>query len=136
MNVWFYAILAIDAVICGILGAVIGANKNASNTGAFLGFLFGPLGMIAAFAVDHRWKCPECMGRLNDHPNLCQHCKTKLIWLTSFIGDKQPFTEEAAAIQQEQRKHRTQAAKDFVLSARRPADFDDAKQAPRPKAKT
>lgn len=67
-------------IICGVLGAIIGSSKNAAGIGFMLGVLFGPLGVIAAFATDGRDKCSKCQGRLNGKPEICPHCGTKLDW--------------------------------------------------------
>lgn len=60
--------------VCGLLGMVIGHPKQAAALGLLLGVLFGPLGLVAAFAIDGRPKCPHCGGRLNGHVRKCQHC--------------------------------------------------------------
>ena len=65
--------------IFGILGAIIGSAKDAAGTGFLLGLLFGPFGTLAAFAVDNRPKCPECMGRIGGGANRCQHCGATLL---------------------------------------------------------
>jgi hypothetical protein len=45
----------------------------------FLGFLFGPVGMIVAGLLDARPHCARCGGRQNVKPNgvryeVCEHC--------------------------------------------------------------
>jgi hypothetical protein len=37
--------------ICGFLGAIVGSRVRRSGTGFLLGFFFGPLGVIVAFAL-------------------------------------------------------------------------------------
>ena len=71
-------ILIIDGIVCGFIGAVIGSNKNSSGGGFVLGFLLGPLGVIAAFALDGRLACAHCGGKLNGTPTICQHCQKPL----------------------------------------------------------
>jgi hypothetical protein len=72
-------------IVCGIIGAIIGTNKNAVGIGFLLGFLFGPLGLLAAFAVDNREKCLHCGGRLNAKPAVCQHCNRSLEWSDGYV---------------------------------------------------
>lgn len=67
-------------IVCGIVGAIIGASKDSSGIGFILGLLLGPLGVLAAFAVDGRAKCVHCHGRLNGKPEICQHCNATLFW--------------------------------------------------------
>ncbi|HEY4761629.1 MAG TPA: hypothetical protein VIH42_13690 [Thermoguttaceae bacterium] len=43
-------LLIFDAIICSILGAMVGSARNASGPGVLLGLLFGPLGVIATLA--------------------------------------------------------------------------------------
>lgn len=75
-----------------LLGWVIGSSRNAPGMGALMGFAFGPLGCIAAFAVDNRPKCPHCSGRLpTDSPGMCMHCHQRISW----VGGN-PITEQAA----------------------------------------
>ena len=69
-----WPIIIIAWVSCGILGAVVGSGKQSTAEGGFLGLIFGPLGVIAAFALDNRPKCPACGGRLNGEVRKCQHC--------------------------------------------------------------
>ena len=63
-----------SAVSCAVLGGMIGKGNQAGGAGFFLGLLFGPLGVIAAFAMDGRSSCSRCGGRLNGQPEVCQHC--------------------------------------------------------------
>lgn len=61
-------------IVCGVVGAVIAGQKNAAGAGFFLGLLLGPLGVIAAFAMDNRATCPHCNSRLNGTPKICPQC--------------------------------------------------------------
>jgi len=61
-------------LVCGVLGAIIASGKNAGGSGFALGVLFGPLGLLAAFAVDRRRQCDKCGGRVNGAPEVCQRC--------------------------------------------------------------
>ena len=59
---------------CGLLGWIVGFRRNAALAGLVLGILFGPLGVVAAFALDSRPQCPYCKGRLDGRGILCQFC--------------------------------------------------------------
>ncbi len=59
----FVVVVVVNAVICSFLGALIGGRRDAAGNGAILGFLFGELGLIVAFALDGRppnMKKPPC----------------------------------------------------------------------------
>jgi hypothetical protein len=71
---------AVGWIICGFLGGLVGNAKNAAGSGAVLGFLFGPLGVLVAFAVDGRPECPYCKGRIEPRATTCQHCRKSLSW--------------------------------------------------------
>ena len=62
---------------CGIAGAIIGSSKNAAFGGFILGFFLGPLGVIAAFAIDGRRKCPKCATRVNAGASICPQCRSE-----------------------------------------------------------
>ena len=47
---WFIAVL-VSSVTCGILGFVIGQDKNQAGLGAALGFLLGPIGVLIAVVL-------------------------------------------------------------------------------------
>jgi hypothetical protein len=76
---------------CAILGYIVGSPKNAGFEGAFLGILFGPIGVIVAFAVDFRLRCPHCHGRLDGEPRVCPHCQGPIL-------PRRPVEQPAAAV--------------------------------------
>jgi len=76
---WFVPML-ITAIVCGMLGAVIGAFKNAGDIGGLLGATFGPLGVIGVLAIDGRPQCPKCGGRLDGKPEVCPHCHARIVF--------------------------------------------------------
>ncbi len=76
---WFFPML-ITAVVCGILGGVIGSFKKAGDIGVLLGAAFGPLGVIGVLAIDGRPECPRCGGRLDGTPEVCPHCHVRLLF--------------------------------------------------------
>lgn len=61
-------------LVCGFVGAIIGSAKQSGFAGFLLGLILGPLGLLAAFMVDGRAKCPTCAGRLHSGSRLCHHC--------------------------------------------------------------
>jgi hypothetical protein len=67
-------------VLCGVVGAIIGSRRNAEGLGFFLGVLFGPLGAIAAFALDNRPPCPECHNKIDKGVRVCSACRVQLVW--------------------------------------------------------
>ena len=46
-------IALIVAGFCGMIGAVIGDNRNRAVAGFWLGFLLGPFGCLAALFLPH-----------------------------------------------------------------------------------
>jgi hypothetical protein len=67
--------LIIIWIICGIAGAVIGANKNAGCAGFTLGFLLGPIGLlIAIFMKGDRLPCPACREYISTSATKCPKC--------------------------------------------------------------
>lgn len=67
-------VLLVFWVACAFLGAVIGNRNDAALGGFILSVLFGPLGVIASFALDGRRKCSTCGTRLNNEQKFCPMC--------------------------------------------------------------
>jgi hypothetical protein len=65
-------------IINTIAGSIAGRNRPA--LGALAGFFLGPVGVIAALALDARASCPRCSGRLDGRGRICQHCGAELEW--------------------------------------------------------
>ncbi len=63
---------------CAVLGGIIAHRHQAAGTGAIVGLLFGPLGVIAAFALDGRPKCLGCQLRIDGTPEKCPRCGESL----------------------------------------------------------
>lgn len=59
---------------------LIGHARHAGVAGAVLGLFLGPIGVVAAFALDGRASCPHCAGRLDGRGQICQHCHRPVRW--------------------------------------------------------
>lgn len=68
-----YEIIA--ATFCGLL---VGERRERGLAGAALGFFFGPLGVLAAFALDARPRCPQCCSRVERPATVCPGCGLQL----------------------------------------------------------
>jgi len=79
-DIYWVIIVLCSAVIFAILGYSIGEKREAADVGVFLGFFLGPIGLLATACLDNRPICPNCGGRLNGTPKVCQHCKNRLEW--------------------------------------------------------
>jgi hypothetical protein len=68
-------------LMSGFMGWVAGLPRRSGIPGMLLGFIGGPLGILAALAVDVRPECPRCGGRVGPTGvELCQHCRSMLVW--------------------------------------------------------
>jgi hypothetical protein len=75
-------------VVTTWIGSIILATSVASRyegveggmSGFLLGVFFGPLGLIAAFAVDHRRRCPCCREHIFRGAQRCPHCHEPIEW--------------------------------------------------------
>jgi rubredoxin len=63
-----------------VAAGIIGYARQAALAGAVLGLFLGPLGVVAAFALDGRPSCPHCAGRLDGQGHICQHCHRPIRW--------------------------------------------------------
>ncbi len=68
----------VQLLIGGSLGAIVGGRRHARKAGMILGMLFGPLGIIVAFALDGRPRCPKCKARVEPGAAICAGCHTSL----------------------------------------------------------
>ena len=63
------------AAIGGLVGAVIGKQRDRVAVGAILGVLAGPIGwLLVYFGPDDRPKCRECKGVIDIAARRCPHC--------------------------------------------------------------
>lgn len=67
-------------IACPVAGGIIASRKKATLGGALLGLFLGPIGVIAAFALDGRPSCPTCQSKLDGRGEICPLCKTDLEW--------------------------------------------------------
>ena len=80
MEVAFIGIALAFWLICGCLGYAMAQAKEAEKFGFWLGFLLGPIGLVAILAIDGRASCPTCGTKLNGKPEMCPACKTRFKW--------------------------------------------------------
>ena len=71
----------VSMLVCAAVGGAVGAPRMAYFTGLLLGLFFGPLGVFAAFAIDKRPRCPNCLARLNGLARECPACHSSLTWV-------------------------------------------------------
>jgi ssDNA-binding Zn-finger/Zn-ribbon topoisomerase 1 len=67
-------------IACGYIGKKIANQKEAGDTGFWLGVLLGPIGIAIALGLDDRSCCPTCGTRLNARPAQCPQCQTRFKW--------------------------------------------------------
>ena len=65
-------------IFFGIVTAIVASGKGRSGCGWFLiGVLFGPFGLIAAFAVGSSYQCPKCKKGIDKEATICPYCRTE-----------------------------------------------------------
>lgn len=63
-------------LIFGVVTASVGSPKGEAILGFFVGFFFGPLGLIAeCFSKGNRKPCPFCRELTNPKAAVCPHCQ-------------------------------------------------------------
>ena len=77
----------------GVAAGIIGHARQAALAGAVLGLFLGPIGVLAAFALDGRASCPHCAGRLDGRGQICQHCHRPIRWDNVPLGTVDPAAE-------------------------------------------
>ncbi len=73
---YFTFIWAVCVAPCAIIGMIIASRRNATLGGFLIGLVFGPLGVVASFALDGRPKCAKCASRLSSGAETCPYCRT------------------------------------------------------------
>ncbi len=66
-------------LVCGIVGAVIGAGKGEGCFGFIIGVMLGPLGiLLAVFSKGDRVACPYCKELIHKDAVVCSHCQREI----------------------------------------------------------
>jgi hypothetical protein len=65
---------AVLSLLSAVAGAFVAAPRNAPTCGAMAGLLLGPLGVLVAFRLDLRSRCPKCLSRHDDGATFCPKC--------------------------------------------------------------
>jgi len=89
--------IVLSWIASAILGAIVGAQKKEGAQGFVLGLIFGPLGLIASFALDGRLECYRCHSRVNGEPQVCPYCRAELGWAYDRFYDLHSMPPEKAA---------------------------------------
>ncbi len=77
------AIVFVNSVVFGIVGALIGREKEAALPGFLFGFLLSFLGLLVVIcALDNREECPVCKAGLPRNAITCAKCRTELEWIS------------------------------------------------------
>lgn len=94
-------------LVCGIVGGIIGSAKNAGVQGFIVGLMLGPLGVLAAFAVDGREKCSQCGTKLNMGAKICPQCHEPVAGAGLDTADKQSDRSELEYIERMRKKRQS-----------------------------
>ena len=94
-------VVVLGWIASGIVGGVIGARRNSASAGFALGVLFGPLGAIAAFALDGRFACPSCRNKIDTGVRICPTCHAELAWFAGVVDTVENAEVWRATRQQE-----------------------------------
>lgn len=79
-------------ILCGLIAAVIGEKKGEGCAAFFIGFLFGPFGILfALLSKGNRRTCPHCKELIHKDANVCPHCRMTL-------GGVAPSPQQVATI--------------------------------------
>jgi len=63
-------------LICGVIAASIGSDKECGCLGFILGILLGPFGIIIILLIKGNKKlCPYCMSRIPAEATVCSKCQ-------------------------------------------------------------
>lgn len=61
------------------VATVIGLNRGSPIGGFLLGLFLGPIGILAALALENkRTKCPFCRERIDKNATKCPRCQSEL----------------------------------------------------------
>lgn len=64
-------------IAMGVIGALIGREKDRAGDGFCLGLLLGPIGLIIALFLKprNRKECPHCRSAIHRDASVCPHCQ-------------------------------------------------------------
>ena len=75
----FWIVVFAAAVVNGFAGMMLGNHKGAGGEGFVFGFLFGPIGLVMAYAAKgNRGKCSACRMLIDPEARKCPFCQSKL----------------------------------------------------------
>ena len=117
-------------IVSGILGCVVGSQKDAPGAGVALGLIFGPLGLIAALSLDGRPMCPQCKGRLNGRASVCPYCHKSLAWIRGVYGDPTPTPSKQAKVLQEKIDEEKASRFTGAIESRKPSPIKQSLSTP------
>lgn len=106
-------VLLLNALVCAFLGGLVGSRRGAEGAGAALGFLFGEIGVLVAFALDNREGCAHCGERINSQSSICPHCRSPIFrsdGVQYLSEEAYSRASEAKRLQQLQRIERERVA--------------------------
>ena len=64
-------------LVCGVVAAMIGADKGEAVSGFVVGFVLGPLGVVVALlSQGNTKKCDACQKRVNRMATKCPYCQS------------------------------------------------------------
>lgn len=67
-------------IVSGIAAALVGAQREAGCLAAAIVFALGPIGLVVAFALDGRPRCPRCGSGVPEHATSCSRCHARFAW--------------------------------------------------------
>ncbi len=78
MDLWL--VVALWAIIGGLVGHAIGKTRGRAEAGVIWGALLGVIGwLVIAAGPDQRPKCPECGGTVVSGANKCRNCGSSVL---------------------------------------------------------
>jgi hypothetical protein len=79
-TLWIW--LIVFTIVCGVVGALIGMQKNAIARDTMLGLLLGPIGWVISLLLPARKpqpKCAACGKNVDEGDRHCRHCGAALV---------------------------------------------------------
>lgn len=85
MTAEYFFGMGIVALVCALIGAVVGGPKGNAGIGFFLCLLLGPVGLVILILLPasesaSAKKCPHCGGSIPEgNYSRCKHCGSSLV---------------------------------------------------------